>query len=390
MWSNVSLIGRTLNLTILGNIETILDQERKDGCSIRYLGGLNVLLTFNHKYDAEMFMCGVEKWKQWFSNISVWNGQSLPLERIAWLRIWGIPPQLWDSLVMDKIGIKFGTIVSHSEASTCDSNLTMDSIGVMLSDVKPISEEIIIHWQNKTFCGWVEEDKRNWVPEFVNAGSSPVESPVKENSRPENAWGYERSKEHEESVKDGALHADVVHEETNNNDVIGDRAMNENNDIPTFHFSATRDHPSAQKGIGKNANWDHIGPSFNYGPNSLQAGLGNATRKRRRTEDNWAEVPPDVLFEYPGSLSFSIGAKENRGTSSDPISLDLNIPPTGGTATNRSSDEQNCEEQQLIGELPQMIDTAQHSETNIEVEVEQTINMGNAIGVNLEGHVELV
>ncbi|KAD4178488.1 hypothetical protein E3N88_27079 [Mikania micrantha] len=391
IWSNVSLVGKTLNLTNLCNIETILEQERKEGCSIRYLGGLNVLLTFNHKSDAERFISCKEKWSQWFSNMAIWNGQSLPMERIAWLRIWGIPPQLWENTIMNKIGEKFGKVVCQSEASTCDTNLTLDAIGVLVSDIKPISEEIIIHWKNKQFRGWIEEDKRNWVPDFVNGGSLPEEPSATVVEQQENARGDEQPIENEEATEINALHADVENEGAHNNVDIGESALIRNTDNPnTFRFSATREQSPAQDGENNKDIRARLGPNDIYGPNMITDVGGIVTRKRRRMEDSWADPTKDVSFEYSGALSFSVGAKENRGTVLDLTTLDLNTPPVGGASRNCPSEEQTRESHQLPADLTQKIDDFQHAERNLESEIEATITMGNAIGVELDGYAELV
>ncbi|KAL8223902.1 hypothetical protein R6Q57_019377 [Mikania cordata] len=56
--------------------------------SVRYLGGLDVLLTFPSETDYHKNTHG---WKTWFTR---WNGNPLPYERVAWVRILGVPPAL--------------------------------------------------------------------------------------------------------------------------------------------------------------------------------------------------------------------------------------------------------------------------------------------------------
>ncbi|KAL8208133.1 hypothetical protein R6Q57_007545 [Mikania cordata] len=162
-WGTCSVVGRTSSLTYLCKLDSILEEERGNKCLIRYLGGVNVLLTFNKEHDASQFLRNEKKWEGYFSKVIGWNGQSIQIERVAWLKIMGVPPQLWDSTVMNQIGEKFGTVFKYSKASTSDTNLTIDG------------EEVIIKWQNKKFRGWVMEYRRPWVPDFVN-GESPKTS----------------------------------------------------------------------------------------------------------------------------------------------------------------------------------------------------------------------
>ncbi|KAD3641569.1 hypothetical protein E3N88_30793 [Mikania micrantha] len=99
--------------------------------------------------------------------IDVWEGRSGPFERIAWVRIFGVPPNLWDPFIMNQIGGKIGKVIHKSEASVSDCNLFLDCLAILVSRGDRIQEQVTLKWKGKRFICWVSEDLRPWVPDFV-------------------------------------------------------------------------------------------------------------------------------------------------------------------------------------------------------------------------------
>ncbi|KAC9916964.1 hypothetical protein E3N88_45074 [Mikania micrantha] len=169
VWGNDVLIGRAIDLqSLCGLGDWAMQIHSLRG--MRYLGGLYVMIHLSGTMHAEKIISESQSWDAWFSKLYRWDGKSIPYERIAWLKVFGVPPILWDPVVINQLGEKVGKLLSKSEASLSDQNLSQDCLAVLVSDGKLIYEKINIRWEGKTFVCWLVEDTRAWAPDYVTGG----------------------------------------------------------------------------------------------------------------------------------------------------------------------------------------------------------------------------
>lgn len=90
----ISLIGTTHNITLLNNLKEYLNAlNGLPGCSVRYLGGLTIVLTFLGENEAKYYLDQKENsWSKIFSSLKAWDGKPPPVVRVAWITITGVPP----------------------------------------------------------------------------------------------------------------------------------------------------------------------------------------------------------------------------------------------------------------------------------------------------------
>ncbi|KAJ0854589.1 putative RNA recognition motif domain, nucleotide-binding alpha-beta plait domain superfamily [Helianthus annuus] len=119
-WKGRSVLGELLNIEALRNVSIMKIQMGLTNAQVRYVGGLKLLLIFDTDEVMKEMLNEKEVWNAWFSSLEIWNGENIPFERIAWLRIRGVPLQLWINAVFDCIGEKYGRIVKKSEADEDD------------------------------------------------------------------------------------------------------------------------------------------------------------------------------------------------------------------------------------------------------------------------------
>lgn len=191
---NGSLIARALNMDILCQIHNLACSECSLDLNIKYLGGLFLLLSFPNQTEAEKFLHNKQVWVSWFSKVEAWRGQSLPYERIAWLRIHGVPAHLWNPVVFDKIGEAFGRLIRPSKACWVDGNFSYECVGVLVNNGNTISDNFVLKWSSKSFRGWVNESPVDWSPPYTVPDPTPVSRSTKTQSvspvcSPENFGG---------------------------------------------------------------------------------------------------------------------------------------------------------------------------------------------------------
>ncbi|PWA70608.1 nucleotide-binding alpha-beta plait domain-containing protein [Artemisia annua] len=129
-----ALIGKVVDLKTLTCMNKILVDNGFGGMDIVYAGGLSLLLNFHEKDDAVDLLLKKEVWSKCFSVLDVWEGQSLPFERVAWLKIQGVPINLATNEVFDDVASQFGKIIYLSQHNLENGDISMGFVGVLVGD----------------------------------------------------------------------------------------------------------------------------------------------------------------------------------------------------------------------------------------------------------------
>ncbi|KAL4582116.1 hypothetical protein LXL04_006656 [Taraxacum kok-saghyz] len=109
---NTSLFGEAKTLDHLGHMPKLLTSGKKMQMTIKYIGGMNVLLEFGSSLDAKAFLTDGDRWKdhlrwlQWGEHTNYRHG------RVAWIRLVGLPLNLWGERNFKAITKKFGKTIA--------------------------------------------------------------------------------------------------------------------------------------------------------------------------------------------------------------------------------------------------------------------------------------
>ncbi|KAF5821201.1 putative RNA recognition motif domain, nucleotide-binding alpha-beta plait domain superfamily [Helianthus annuus] len=183
-WGEKALVGEAKSFVGLESLFLEHSSGLPPGVSLKYLGGLRVLLVFQNPEEAMLFLAEKEEvWSKWLASLSSWKGQLLDFQRLAWLSIKGVPLDLWDKSTFNAIGGKFGRIFQPSTDSTDDGFLLSGSVGILVSHGRLICESLELLWGNRKCLVWVQEEVRSWsFP--VGIGSINVEKNVEGSKSP--------------------------------------------------------------------------------------------------------------------------------------------------------------------------------------------------------------
>ncbi|KAJ0669542.1 hypothetical protein HanPI659440_Chr17g0702331 [Helianthus annuus] len=168
----VAVVGRTVDLETLVDFDKLLRIAKISASNIQYLGGLSILSSFGEKSATSKFLDSRKIWGPWFSKLDVWSGQCLPLERVAWLRVVGIPLHLFDPETLTGIGELFGKVLYAPKGLEEDADLSGCRVGVLVGEVKRIKESVTLKWKERSFRVWVEEEQEGWVPDCLEQEGS--------------------------------------------------------------------------------------------------------------------------------------------------------------------------------------------------------------------------
>ncbi|KAI3716758.1 hypothetical protein L1987_67865 [Smallanthus sonchifolius] len=297
------------------------------------------------KEAKEMMANKATEWGKFFNKLEIWDGQDIDFQRIAWIRIQGVPIHLWERQVFDKIGSCFGKIALGSEMYVQEEgNLTYDRVGILVNNGIFISEEMELRWKDKKYKIWITEETTTWVPALwkIKQGTSSGQT----TSRMENQTEYAPSpgKDHPPEFQ-GNEQPDSMDSE--------DQLMSSVFEIAAGFQTLMR--PSTRK--------FRIGGSRN----KLKR---VKTKPQKRNKNNEIESTINV-YEEGMEIGFSAveetQLESQRGNESEEeLDLDLNADNEEGE------------------------DTRQVQEAEINEEVSETMMVGDAIGVPLNEFQEQI
>ncbi|KAK9057763.1 hypothetical protein SSX86_022601 [Deinandra increscens subsp. villosa] len=171
-----SLVARMVDIQALENIKCYLKEVCPGRGKVQYLGGLDILVSFEDADTAEAVRLATQQAMDKFVSITTWEGQALGFERVAWLKLKGIPLHLLNNDTIDAVGGMFGKVVYSAKRFESDSDLSYEYIGILVGDGKRVNAEVVINWKGRKFQVWVEEELNEWIPDFIDSQEEDVTS----------------------------------------------------------------------------------------------------------------------------------------------------------------------------------------------------------------------
>ncbi|KAJ0919969.1 putative RNA recognition motif domain, nucleotide-binding alpha-beta plait domain superfamily [Helianthus annuus] len=362
-WGFKSLIGEVKDLEMLEKMNVILSVDL----------GLGVEVRFHSEHP--------ESWCNWFSRLYRWDGTLSEFERIAWVRITGVPPCLWDRHVFNRIGERCGRLARQSEASFHDKNISENKLAIVVRTGARVSSEINLKWKGYNLKIWVEESDVNWEPEFINFQpelDAPATPPVKSV-----VVKMHVGVEADERLENEEPCMENMQEEP----CTGNRQEDFSSHVSETPHGSRRENDDAAGDLGTN---DFIedtptksGPNCNSGAhvNPLDSGLSYVTLRAKDRIMKGGDTGP--IFRTPDL---------NVGEDSDPFSLEEIIQRTTKHRQGETEAQNGDDGVQDSSGRFRPPDQDQSNAPNdgnrqriFEGEVEDTIRYGGCLGIDLKG-----
>lgn len=132
--------------------------------SIKYLGGLKLGIKFGSSKEAREFLEDRSRWHEWFKWLTMDMNKEVQYERLAWLKITGVPLRYWDTDNFSTIASKFGKVIVPFESIFDRKDLSMGKVGVITSMKNWINEEVKIGVDGVVYNVGVVEYTDDWSP----------------------------------------------------------------------------------------------------------------------------------------------------------------------------------------------------------------------------------
>ncbi|KAJ0791400.1 hypothetical protein HanOQP8_Chr01g0005111 [Helianthus annuus] len=167
-WNGFGLVGRVKDFKSLTSLRIWLSQAINIKVRIKYLGGFHVVLVFESNEEKGWFMEKKQLWENVFLSLEAWEGQIVDFERIAWIKVYGVPFCLNVDHVINGIGERFGEVVQLPVSSEADEDLSFILVGILCKSVQRINHCFNMAWKSKVFLIVVEEDTGDWTPDCLS------------------------------------------------------------------------------------------------------------------------------------------------------------------------------------------------------------------------------
>ncbi|KAF5817259.1 putative RNA recognition motif domain, nucleotide-binding alpha-beta plait domain superfamily [Helianthus annuus] len=166
-FQGLAVVGRAVNLETLVDIDRLLNIAKIVVANVQYLGGLTLLISFHEEESVKRFLSSKNVWEPWFSKLDQWKGQTLPFERVAWVKLTGVPLHLIDSDVLSQVGALFGKVLYAPKEFEEDQDLSVVRVGVLVSHHRKILDEVVLSWRSRSYRIGVEEELEVWIPDCL-------------------------------------------------------------------------------------------------------------------------------------------------------------------------------------------------------------------------------
>jgi hypothetical protein len=252
-----AFIGVAANPGTTYNIQEAFHSQGYFGVKVTPLGSNLALLEGQEEGEVEALMVDAKDWlDQWFKEIRPWNPNDIDLERIVWLRIFGVPIHAWNDDFFSQVTKPWGAFIK-SDNVTC-TKLSMDVARLLIrtSCQKPIDEFINVRINGVIFHIRVLEDSygpmRLMIPQAIGTDGIDQGSNCSEEE--------EKEEEERRLMEVEEVQAEEIDSEGEGENLLAFNSVVNGNNGPLLNCDQ-----GAVFNIGKEANKDNS----NYIPNVI-------------------------------------------------------------------------------------------------------------------------
>ncbi|CAH1452202.1 unnamed protein product [Lactuca virosa] len=201
-----TLVGEALSLAHLGHMKSLLSIKEIPNFEIKYIGGHKVLLVFDHSVGAKEFMENCDRWKEYMKWVKLDAvADSMKYDRVAWIRIVGLPLRYWGEKNFLAITAPFGETIAPYDDLPNRVDMSCVKIGILTEIRKSINDEIMISIDGElTKIGIIEFDE-DYFPFRFNSVTNPYESEDENDETEDGVSDTWMQDEKDEALEDGEI-----------------------------------------------------------------------------------------------------------------------------------------------------------------------------------------
>ncbi|KAK9275447.1 hypothetical protein L1049_022713 [Liquidambar formosana] len=158
VWLHTCMVGKVANFNSLSGLQEAIIRKGVFYITMRFLGGLLVLVEFQSEEVMSWYLEQKSWLAQWFSELSKWKPSLQLTDRLVWLNISGVPLHFWTVANFNRIGERFGCVISIDRNTSTKKVLDRGKILVSTKFREPISKELLLEFLEERFLITVKEE----------------------------------------------------------------------------------------------------------------------------------------------------------------------------------------------------------------------------------------
>lgn len=163
-WNHSDVVGEVLSLKHLTELPKLLKADLNCSMNTFYAGGMCVVLRFDIPADAKNFLSNDNSWNRWFKWVRMGVFDEPSLERIAWVKVTGVPISLRAEENYKAVTNPFGTTLQVDGDNWGNMDLSYGIACILTCCLTRINEFVTCSFNNKTYKVGVIEYDFNWHP----------------------------------------------------------------------------------------------------------------------------------------------------------------------------------------------------------------------------------
>ncbi|KAI3522532.1 hypothetical protein L1887_00391 [Cichorium endivia] len=159
--SELTFVGMAHNMEYLVSLNPDLALDDDEAFTMKYIGGLRLSLNFWSSADVSKFL---SIYSDWFSEFSGDGSLLDRFDRLAWVKVVGLPLRLWDRENFSRIAGRFGRVIIPSETTLEAKDVSFGRFCILTDRRNRIEEEIPVVFEGNVMKIGVTEYDECWSP----------------------------------------------------------------------------------------------------------------------------------------------------------------------------------------------------------------------------------
>ncbi|CAH1418130.1 unnamed protein product [Lactuca virosa] len=158
-----TLMGEVNCFQLLSNLLKLINADGNIPCYVFYAGGLKAILKFSSGSKAEGYLNSKHSWNRWFKWLKLGIMEDVQFERVAWVKIIGLPIHLRSEENASLIVSNFGKVIEVDGCQNwCNIDLSSSYARILTSTRKLINEEVNCSFNGRIHSVGVVECEDIW------------------------------------------------------------------------------------------------------------------------------------------------------------------------------------------------------------------------------------
>ncbi|GAU23839.1 hypothetical protein TSUD_380010 [Trifolium subterraneum] len=154
-----AFVGVVENPGMTYNIQNAFHSQGYFSVKVTPLGSNLTLLEGQEEGEVQALMDDANEWlNQWFRVIRPWNPKDVDMDRIVWLRVFGIPAHAWNDNFFAQISKPWGCFMNADDTTSKKLSMDVARLLIRTSCHKPVDEFIDVKINGELFHLRVVED----------------------------------------------------------------------------------------------------------------------------------------------------------------------------------------------------------------------------------------